>query len=123
MFRSTIQSCAVLMVVVSLLGGCSNETPQNADRPPPPPLQQQLRRGEELFKQFCAPCHPDGGNVSDPALTLRGSALRSHHITKPRDIVRIMRIPISRMISFDAANSFRQGCHCHRADYVLYTFE
>jgi cytochrome c6 len=105
-----------------MLGGCSNEAPQNADRPPAAPLQQQLRRGEELFKQYCAPCHPDGGNVSDPERTLRGAALRSHHITKPRDIVHIMRTPISRMISFDAATLSDKDATAI-ADYVIYTFK
>lgn len=122
MFRSTIQACAVLMVVVPLLGGCGNEAPQNAERPPAPPLQQQLSRGDKLFKQYCAACHPDGGNVSDPDRSLRGSALRSHHITRPRDIVHIMRTPISRMISFDAATLSDKDATAI-ADYVLYTFK
>jgi cytochrome c6 len=117
-----IPACAVLMVVVPLLGGCSNETPRNAERPQTPQLQQQLNRGEELFKQYCAPCHPDGGNVSDPERSLRGSALRSHHITKPRDIVHIMRTPMSRMISFDAATLSDKDATAI-ADYVLYTFK
>jgi cytochrome c6 len=122
MFRSTMLACAVLMVVVSLLGGCSNEAPQNTERTPAPPLQQQLSRGEELFRQYCAACHPDGGNVSDPERTLRGPVLRSHHITRPRDIVHIMRTPISRMISFDAATLSDKDATAI-ADYVLYTFK
>ena len=122
MFKSTIQAVAILMVVVPLLGGCSNEAPQNTERSPAPPLRQQLDRGEALFKQYCAACHPDGGNVSDPERTLRGSALRSHHITTPRDIVHIMRTPISRMISFDAATLSDKDATAI-ADYVLYTFK
>lgn len=122
MFRSTIQACVVLMVLVPLLGGCSNEAPRNAERPPAPPLQQQLSRGEKLFKQYCAACHPDGGNVSDPERSLRGSALRLHHITRPRDIVHIMRTPISRMIGFDAATLSDKDATAI-ADYVLYTFK
>jgi len=121
MFRSTIQACAVLMVVVPLLGGCGNEAPQYGERSPAPP-RQQLSRGEELFKRYCAACHPDGGNVSDPERSLRGSALRSHHITRPRDIVHIMRTPISRMISFDAATLSDKDATAI-ADYVLYTFK
>ena len=122
MFKSTIQAAAILMVVVPLLGGCGNEAPQNTERPPAPPLRQQLDRGETLFKQYCAACHPDGGNVSDPERTLRGSALRSHHITTPRDIVHIMRTPIFRMISFDAATLSDKDATAI-ADYVLYTFK
>lgn len=121
MFRSTIQACAVLMVLVPLLGGCRNKAPQNAEQASAPP-QQQLDRGEELFKRYCATCHPDGGNVSDPERTLRGPALRSHHISKPQDIVSIMRTPISRMISFDATTISDKDARAI-ADYVLYTFK
>ena len=28
--------------------------------------------GEELFKQHCAACHPDGGNIVNPKETLKG---------------------------------------------------
>jgi len=122
MFRSTIRGCAVLLIIAPLLGGCDNDAPRDVERPPAAPTQQQLRRGEELFKQYCAPCHPDGGNVSDHERTLRGSALRSHHIIKPRDIVLIMRTPISRMISFDAA-TIPDSDATAIADYVLYSFK
>ncbi|MDR3580812.1 MAG: c-type cytochrome [Oryzomonas sp.] len=121
MFRSTLRACAVVTVVVPLLGGCGNDAPQNGGRSPAP-LQRQLGRGEELFKQYCAACHPDGGNVSDPERSLHGSALRSHHITRARDIVRIMRTPISRMIGFDAATLSDKDATAI-ADYVLYTFK
>jgi len=121
MFRSTMQAGAVLVFVAHLLGGCRNESSQNAERSPAPPPRQQLSRGEELFKQYCAACHPDGGNVSDPERTLRGSDLRSHHIAKPEDIMRIMRTPISRMISFDATTLSDKDARAI-ADYVLYTF-
>jgi cytochrome c6 len=110
-----------MMVVVSLLGGCSNEAPRNGERSPAPP-RQQLDRGAALFKQYCAACHPDGGNVSDPERSLHGSALRAHHITTPRDIVRIMRAPISRMIGFDVSTISDRDATAI-ADYVLDTFK
>lgn len=121
MFRPTIHVCAVLLVVAYLMGGCRNETPGYTERSPATPSQQQLSRGEGLFKQYCAACHPDGGNVSDPERTLRGSALRSHHITRPEDIIRIMRSPISRMISFDTVTLSDKDARAI-ADYVFYTF-
>ncbi|KAB0672170.1 cytochrome c [Oryzomonas sagensis] len=122
MFRITMQACAVVLVAVFLPGGCSNEPPQGRERPPAAaPRQQQVQRGEELFRQYCAACHPDGGNVSDPERTLRGRALRSHHITRPQDIVRIMRTPISRMIRFDAATLSDEDAGAI-AEYVLYAF-
>ncbi len=121
MLKSMAQVCAVPMVVVSLLGGCRNESSRNAERPPVPPSRQELSRGEELFKQYCAACHPDGGNVSDPERPLHGSALRYHQITKPEDIMRIMRSPLSRMISFDPATLSDNDARAI-AVYVLYTF-
>ncbi len=30
------------------------------------------KSGEALFKEKCAGCHPNGGNVMNPKLTLRG---------------------------------------------------
>ena len=30
------------------------------------------KKGEALFKQKCAVCHPNGGNIMNPKLTLRG---------------------------------------------------
>ncbi|GFE60156.1 c-type cytochrome [Geobacter sp. AOG2] len=121
MFRSTVQVCTVMMVAVFLLGGCRNESPQDGERLPAAPPQQQLSKGEDLFKQYCAACHPDGGNVSDPERTLRGSVLRSHHIVRPEDIVRIMRTPISRMIRFDASTLSDRDARAI-AEYVLYAF-
>ena len=49
--------------------------------------------GEELFKEHCAVCHPDGGNIVNPKYTLHKKDLKGHNITKPSDIVRNMRNP------------------------------
>jgi cytochrome c6 len=83
--------------------------------------QGQAQTGEELFRQFCNNCHPDGGNVSDPERTLHGSVLRKNHITKPEDIVRIMRTPLSRMIRFDAEAISDKDARTI-AEYILTTF-
>ncbi|MBI2354238.1 MAG: cytochrome c [Deltaproteobacteria bacterium] len=108
MNRPTARAGAFLAVAGVLLGGCRKEAPRKAETPrtaqtphAAQTLREQLQAGEALFKQYCAPCHPDGGNVTDPRRTLRGSRLKANHITRPEDIVRIMRNPISRMIRFD----------------------
>jgi len=75
-----------------------------------------------LFKQYCSSCHPDGGNVSDPQRPLYGSALRRNHITKPEDIVRILRNPLSRMIRFDVSTLSDKDARAI-AEYVLATFK
>jgi cytochrome c6 len=51
------------------------------------------RTGEELFKENCAVCHPDGGNMLNPSKTLHRKDLEANGITNPRDIVRKMRNP------------------------------
>lgn len=123
MSRTTTMACSAAALFTILLGGCSEEAPrtparQRAASDP----QGQRRTGEELFMQFCHNCHPDGGNVSDPKRTLHGLALRKNHVTKPEDIVRIMRRPLSRMISFDQETISDKDARAI-AEYVLNTFK
>lgn len=120
--RTTAGACSVAAVAVCLLGGCSQEAPRQPEAPRTTPVQQvRTESGEELFRQFCHNCHPDGGNVSDPRRPLYGSALRRNHITTPEDIVRIMRNPLSRMIRFDAKTIPDEDAR-RIAEYVLTTF-
>ena len=86
-----------------------------------PAQQTRLRTGEELFKQYCSPCHPDGGHVSDRQRTLRGSALKKRNIATPEAIVNIMRNPISRMIRFDEATISDKDAQAI-AEYILANF-
>ena len=111
----------VLAFASTVLAGCKQEASRKTPSLPMLPAPQNLARGEMLFKQNCSPCHPDGGNVSDPGRTLHGSDLRANHITRPGDIVRIMRNPISRMIRFDTAAISDQDALAI-AGYVLTTF-
>jgi len=96
---------SVLCVIVLFLVACNTEPRQSIEknRSASSPAVSQIRRerGERLFKQFCANCHPDGGNVSDPARNLHKSTLQANHINGPEDIIGIMRKPISRMLRFD----------------------
>ena len=117
----TSRAWLAVAVAMSVLAGCSQEAPRKAEPPPALPAPRSLRTGEALFKQYCSPCHPDGGNVSDPQRTLHGSDLRANHITRPEDIVRIMRNPISRMIRFDTTTISDQDAMTI-AEYVLTAF-
>jgi cytochrome c6 len=124
-----LRTWAVLVAVGLLLSGCNQEAPHKREvsgsvNAPgsQASLEERMKRGELLFKQNCAPCHPEGGNVSDPQRNLRGSALRANHITKPEDIVRIMRHPVSRMIAFDATTISERDARAI-AEYVLATFK
>jgi cytochrome c6 len=117
----TIRICAVLAIAMSVLGGCRQEASKNAGSVPALPATQSMEKGEALFKQYCSPCHPDGGNVSNPERTLHRSDLEANRLTRPQDIVRIMRNPISRMIRFDTATLSDQDAMTI-AEYVLTTF-
>lgn len=120
---------AVLALGMALLGGCKKEAPQKTETPPAVPVQQpapvapeQAKTGEELFKQHCAVCHPDGGNIVKPEHTLHSKSLVAHKITKPEDIVKIMRNPRQGMNRFDEATIPDKDAMAI-AEYVLNTFK
>lgn len=126
MCRLNVRAAVLLAVSLLFVAGCSQEPdrmPQQTSRPAVTAAGAvRSQDGEALFRQFCANCHPDGGNVSDPRRSLRGSVLRANHITTADDIVRIMRNPISRMIRFDAATLPDRDALAI-AEYVLTTFK
>jgi len=120
LFVSPLFLCLLLMIA-----GCSRNESASPAAPAVssvPVAGQAAPSGEALFKQFCWSCHPDGGNVSDPERTLRGSVLKRNRITTPDDIVRIMRNPLSRMIRFDQ-NTLSDRDARAIAEYVLITFK
>lgn len=100
---------ATLALGMVFLCGCEKkEEPRKTEAPatapaPQPALPEQARTGEALFKQHCAVCHPEGSNIVKPELTLYRKALATHNVTKPEDIVRIMRNPGPGMNRFDEA--------------------
>jgi cytochrome c6 len=101
----------VLVAAVSgmLTTGCSKkEQAEKTEAPQPPAASQPAAAsaetagsGEALFKQHCSACHPDGGNIINPKKTLQAKALTASGITKPADIVKIMRNPGPGMTKFD----------------------
>ncbi len=119
------RACISLLVSIGLLAGCSRDEPGKVTAAPAVSASNSSappRSGEALFKQYCNVCHPDGGNVSDPARTLYGSVLRSKQITTPEDIIRIMRNPLSRMIRFDRSTLSDRDARAI-AEYILATFK
>jgi cytochrome c6 len=78
-------------------------------------------RGEELFKANCAICHPDGGNIINPAKTLRKAALEANKIMTKADIVEKMRHPGKGMSTWSAATIPDSDAQ-EIADYILKTF-
>jgi cytochrome c6 len=115
----------LLLVSSASLTGCSRDEPQKREvtQPSAPSsTREPAREGAALFKQFCANCHPDGGNVSDPKRTLHGSVLKRNHVNTPEDVVRIMRNPRSRMIRFDPSMLPDKEA-LSIAEYILTTFK
>ncbi|NJD92144.1 MAG: c-type cytochrome [Geobacter sp.] len=78
--------------------------------------------GEELFKQHCSVCHPDGGNIIKPNRTLHKKALAKEGIKDSKGIVKIMRNPEAGMTKFDAKTISDKDAKAI-ADYILKTFK
>lgn len=54
----------------------------------------EKKTGEALFKEKCASCHPDGGNIVNPKKPLKG-------IKDPREVVKKIRSGGGGMTAFD----------------------
>ena len=80
------------------------------------------KRGEELFKENCAICHPDGGNIINPAKSLRKADLEANKIMTKSDIVEKMRHPGKGMSTWSAATIPDSDAQ-EIADYILKTFK
>lgn len=80
------------------------------------------KTGEELFKQHCTMCHPDGGNIINAKKTLRGKDLKANNIKSAGDIVKVMRNPGPGMNKFDEKTLPDKEAK-EIAEYVLKTFK
>lgn len=127
MFRSIAVTSAVLAVSLIGIAGCKKERPQQTESPQTAPAPAASapaatdQTGEQLFKQRCAACHPDGGNIITPQKTLHAAVLADHNITKPEDIVKLMRNPGPGMRKFDEETIPDKEAKII-AEYVLATF-
>ncbi|MHB8883281.1 MAG: c-type cytochrome [Thermodesulfovibrionales bacterium] len=80
------------------------------------------RSGEELFKEHCSACHPEGGNIISTAKTLRKADREAHGIMNQADIVEKMRHPGKGMTSW-SASTLPDADALEIADYILKTFK
>jgi cytochrome c6 len=78
--------------------------------------------GEALFKQHCATCHPAGGNIVNPKLTLQKKDLDRQGIKNWEGVVKYMRKPGPGMPAFDAKTIADKDAKAI-AEYVLKTFK
>lgn len=78
--------------------------------------------GAKEFKEHCAVCHPDGGNIINAKKTLKKKDLDAAKLKKAADIVKYMRNPGPGMTKFDAKTIDDKEAKAI-ADYVLKTFK
>ena len=107
------------------VAGCTDDKTKN--QPPPAPqtalqTSTDLKSGEQLFRERCASCHPDGGNTINPRKTLHTGVLADHGIETAADIVKLMRHPGPGMVSFDPATLPDAEAHLI-AEYILAEFK
>jgi|SRR5208337_5565696 len=79
-------------------------------------------KGEALFMQHCAVCHPDGGNVVNPAKTLQKKTLEANGVKTVSDIVGKMRNPGPGMTKFNVKTIPDKDAN-EIAQYILKTFK
>ena len=78
--------------------------------------------GAKEFKEHCAVCHPDGGNIVNKNKSLGKKALEASGIKTAKDIVAKIRKPGPGMTAFDAKTISDREAKAI-ADYVLKTFK
>lgn len=82
----------------------------------------QGKKGQELFQQHCAVCHPDGSNVINPKKTLHKKDREANGVKTAADIVHLMRNPGPGMSGFNTKTIPDKDAK-EIAEYVLKTFK
>ena len=78
--------------------------------------------GEKEFKEHCASCHPDGGNIVNPAMTLKKADREKHGVKTVAEIIKLIRKPGPGMTAFDAKTISNKEAKAI-AHYILKTFK
>jgi len=77
--------------------------------------------GEAGFKENCAACHADGGNIINPDKTLSKKDRERNGIRTAKDIVKVMRNPTGEMTAFDE-KTLPENEAQKIAEYIIATF-
>jgi cytochrome c6 len=77
--------------------------------------------GEAEFKEHCAVCHANGGNIINPKKTLSKKDREANNIKSASDIIKNMRNPGPGMTKFDEKTVSNAEAKAI-ADYILKTF-
>jgi len=86
------------------------------------PLHAADNMGETKFKEHCAACHADGGNMIKADKTLSRTDREKNGIKTAKDIVKKMRKPGEGMTTFDKNTLSDKDAHAI-ADYIIKTFK
>jgi len=86
------------------------------------PAQAEKIKGEAEFKQHCAACHADGGNLINPGKTLFRKDREKSGLKSSADLVRIMRNPGPGMSTFDTKTLPDKEAKMI-ADYIVKAFK
>ena len=78
--------------------------------------------GAKLFRQHCGACHPNGGNIIKPALSLHKKDMQAQGIKTAKDIVGKMRNPGPGMTRFDSKTVSDKDAN-EIAAYILQAFK
>jgi cytochrome c6 len=78
--------------------------------------------GVKEFKEHCAVCHPNGGNIINPKKPLGKKSMAANDIKSSKDIINKMRNPGPGMNKFDAKTISDKEAKAI-ADYILKTFK
>ena len=84
--------------------------------------KKETKRGEALFKQYCSPCHADGGNSVNPKKTLLKKDREANGVKTASDIIGKMRTPGPGMTKFDDKTIPDMDAN-EIAEYILTTFK
>lgn len=79
-------------------------------------------KGEALFKQHCAVCHPDGGNIVNAKKGLHKKSMEANGVKNAKDVVAKLRKPGPGMTKFDEKTIPAKDAQ-ELAEYVLKTFK
>jgi len=80
------------------------------------------KSGEALFKENCAVCHTNGGNIVNPKKTLRKKDLEANNVKTVADVIKLMRNPGPDMTKFDT-KTIPDSEAKKIAVYILKTFK
>ena len=78
--------------------------------------------GKKEFEEHCAACHPNGGNVINPAKPLGKKALEGIGVKNAKNIIAKMRKPGPGMTAFDKKSLSDKEAKAI-AEYILKTFK